>query len=385
MLHYSFSLDIHADKDEISNTYKWKMMKQERTNRRREKHHFRTHQYILSAVETSCWLFSLHRYLTAYGLDCICSCSTDPSIVSSSPFNRLNPYDTTEHPVFSVADSFQLYQSCGHVGQWWSVVLLCNQYIHYQWTHGYASGCTLSLLDHRLESRWNSTGTFNIDRCAHHRRVETMSEEQKLSDHSRWLEKKCSCGSGSAGRVGEKIPLCSSLLHGMDEILAQPRDLCWRWVQSRISRSQRRTSQLFDRHLRDESGWCWDRYSIMSVSFHPCYRIWLSSLGLVDYGPSKNFTVHQILAKHGKYGLENVAAMDSVRGYVGDDFFTLDVVPMKIGSGTGAPCRLIARLDLTRRNTSNWFGLLIFLLLLFLVALIVKVIYDLKFNPRKEF
>jgi kynurenine formamidase len=65
----------------------------------------------------------------------------------------------------------------------------------------------------------------------------------------------------------------------------------------------------------------------------------------VDFGQSKNFIVHQILAKHQKYGLENVAGMDIVLRHSGKQFFLLDVMPMKIGNGTGAPCRLIAHLN----------------------------------------
>ena len=57
---------------------------------------------------------------------------------------------------------------------------------------------------------------------------------------------------------------------------------------------------------------------------------------------------------------------------------------MKIGNGTGAPCRILARIDTSRRNT-NWFGLLIFFFLLFLIGFIVKVVYDFRYNPNKDF
>ncbi|CAF0864719.1 unnamed protein product [Rotaria sordida] len=105
----------------------------------------------------------------------------------------------------------------------------------------------------------------------------------------------------------------------------------------------------------------------------------------LDYGRSKTFPVHQILAKHNKYGLENLALVDSLLENVNKYFFRLDIFPMKIGNGTGAPCRIIARIDNTSRNTTNWFGLLFFFFLLFIIGLIIKVIYDFKYNPNKNF
>jgi len=103
-----------------------------------------------------------------------------------------------------------------------------------------------------------------------------------------------------------------------------------------------------------------------------------------DNGQTKSFPVHQILAKHDKYGLENVASIDVLLKNVNRDFFTLDIFPMKIGNGTGAPCRIIARIDNIQTNT-NWFGLLVFFFILFLVSFIFKVVYDFKYNPNKEF
>lgn len=105
---------------------------------------------------------------------------------------------------------------------------------------------------------------------------------------------------------------------------------------------------------------------------------------LVDYGLSKNYPVHQILAKNNKYGLENLALVDALLENSDNYFFRLDIFPMKIGNGTGAPCRIIARID-TTRNNKNWFGLLLFFFLLFLIGFAVKVIYDLKYNPNKNF
>ncbi|CAF0755406.1 unnamed protein product [Adineta steineri] len=104
-----------------------------------------------------------------------------------------------------------------------------------------------------------------------------------------------------------------------------------------------------------------------------------------DYGQTKTYPVHQILAKHNKYGLENLALVDNLITNVGKNFFTLDIFPMKIGNGTGAPCRVLARINSIRKNTTNWFGLLVFLFIAFLIGFVVKIIYDVKCNPNKEF
>ena len=109
------------------------------------------------------------------------------------------------------------------------------------------------------------------------------------------------------------------------------------------------------------------------------------SIHLADYGQSKIFPVHQILAKHNKYGLENLALIPLLLDNVNSNFFTLDIFPMKIGNGTGAPCRVIARIDNRSRTNRNWFGILVFFILVFLLAFIIKVIYDLKYNPNKDF
>lgn len=57
-----------------------------------------------------------------------------------------------------------------------------------------------------------------------------------------------------------------------------------------------------------------------------------------DHGPSKRFVTHQVLSEANVYGLENVANLERlpVKGA------TLIVAPMKIGSGTGGPARLLA-------------------------------------------
>ncbi|CAF0928555.1 unnamed protein product [Rotaria sp. Silwood1] len=75
----------------------------------------------------------------------------------------------------------------------------------------------------------------------------------------------------------------------------------------------------------------------------------------IDYGQSKTFPVHQIFAKHNKYGLENLALVNSLLENTDNEFFRLDIFPIKIGNGTGAPCRIIARIDPTSRNTANCF------------------------------
>lgn len=58
----------------------------------------------------------------------------------------------------------------------------------------------------------------------------------------------------------------------------------------------------------------------------------------MDYGPSQDFIVHQILNGADVYGLENVANLDKLppKGA------TLIALPMKIKGGTGGPVRIIA-------------------------------------------
>lgn len=60
----------------------------------------------------------------------------------------------------------------------------------------------------------------------------------------------------------------------------------------------------------------------------------------MDYGPSKDFIVHQVLNKAGIYGLENVANVERlpVKGA------TLIALPIKIEAGTGGPVRIVALL-----------------------------------------
>jgi kynurenine formamidase len=58
----------------------------------------------------------------------------------------------------------------------------------------------------------------------------------------------------------------------------------------------------------------------------------------IDYGQSKNFIAHQILAAAGIYNLENVANLDRVPATGA----TLLSLPMKIRGGTGAPVRIVA-------------------------------------------
>jgi kynurenine formamidase len=58
----------------------------------------------------------------------------------------------------------------------------------------------------------------------------------------------------------------------------------------------------------------------------------------IDYGPSKDFIVHQIAAARGVPGLENVANLERLPA-TGSTVFAL---PVKIGGGTGAPARIVA-------------------------------------------
>lgn len=58
----------------------------------------------------------------------------------------------------------------------------------------------------------------------------------------------------------------------------------------------------------------------------------------VDYGLSRDFGVHHVLGKAGRYGLENLAHLEDLppRG------FYLFVAPMKIETGSGGPARVFA-------------------------------------------
>jgi len=58
----------------------------------------------------------------------------------------------------------------------------------------------------------------------------------------------------------------------------------------------------------------------------------------IDYGPSKDFTVHQYTMAHSLYHLENVANLDSVP----PTGATVVVAPMKLEGGSGSPVRILA-------------------------------------------
>jgi kynurenine formamidase len=61
----------------------------------------------------------------------------------------------------------------------------------------------------------------------------------------------------------------------------------------------------------------------------------------IDHGQTTNYSTHQRLFRDNVPALENVAAMDALPPLG----FTLIALPMKIGGGSGAPCRVIAILD----------------------------------------
>ena len=58
----------------------------------------------------------------------------------------------------------------------------------------------------------------------------------------------------------------------------------------------------------------------------------------IDYGASKDFIVHQIAAKAGVLGLENLAAVDALP----PTGATIIALPMKIEGGSGGPLRAVA-------------------------------------------
>jgi kynurenine formamidase len=58
----------------------------------------------------------------------------------------------------------------------------------------------------------------------------------------------------------------------------------------------------------------------------------------IDYGPSKDFPVHQYDLRHSVYQLENVANLDHAPASGG----IVTVAPMKLEGGSGAPVRILA-------------------------------------------
>ncbi|MBX9601460.1 MAG: cyclase family protein [Bryobacteraceae bacterium] len=58
----------------------------------------------------------------------------------------------------------------------------------------------------------------------------------------------------------------------------------------------------------------------------------------IDYGPSRDFIAHRVLAAKGIYNLENVANLDKLPATGA----TLIALPMKIKGGTGGPVRIVA-------------------------------------------
>jgi kynurenine formamidase len=60
----------------------------------------------------------------------------------------------------------------------------------------------------------------------------------------------------------------------------------------------------------------------------------------IDYGPSRDFIVHQILGAVNVPIFENVAALDRLPA----NGATIYAIPMKIKGGSGAPLRIFAQL-----------------------------------------
>ena len=58
----------------------------------------------------------------------------------------------------------------------------------------------------------------------------------------------------------------------------------------------------------------------------------------IDYGPSKDFIVHRIVAKHNVPGIENLANLDKLPA----TGFMLIALPVKIEGGSGGPIRVVA-------------------------------------------
>jgi kynurenine formamidase len=62
----------------------------------------------------------------------------------------------------------------------------------------------------------------------------------------------------------------------------------------------------------------------------------------IDRGASRDFQAHQIFGAANIGGLENVANLDQLPA----QGFTIIALPMKIGAGSGAPCRVVAMVRL---------------------------------------
>jgi kynurenine formamidase len=60
----------------------------------------------------------------------------------------------------------------------------------------------------------------------------------------------------------------------------------------------------------------------------------------IDYGPSADFIVHQVLNGAGIFGIENIANADRLPSTGA----TMIALPMKIGEGSGGPARVVALL-----------------------------------------
>jgi kynurenine formamidase len=60
----------------------------------------------------------------------------------------------------------------------------------------------------------------------------------------------------------------------------------------------------------------------------------------IDHGQTREYPTHVRLFRDGVPALENVAEMDKLPA----EGFTLIALPMKIGAGSGAPCRVVAML-----------------------------------------
>jgi len=66
----------------------------------------------------------------------------------------------------------------------------------------------------------------------------------------------------------------------------------------------------------------------------------------IDYGPSKDFQVHQVAAAASVLGLENVARLETLPAKGA----TVIALPMKIENGSGGPVRIIALVPRTGGN-----------------------------------
>ena len=89
----------------------------------------------------------------------------------------------------------------------------------------------------------------------------------------------------------------------------------------------------------------------------------------LDHGPSKNYTVHQLLLSKNIPFLEMVAHLDKLAAAIKDDhhgkkMIEVTALPMKIIKGSGGPIRIMATVSTMTNSTFRVFETASWLLIL---------------------